>query len=179
MADISVKSKSDGAKSVKRCFGLALALTVLMPVAAETQAPPAKEGQTRVRVASQGLQISASLGSYCLKDVRGNVGCADARYVAKPTRGRLPIRGGGRVTILLGARATRVLPDLVRPNSAGTAPVRVANLRARRQGPGGKRWTVKLPRRVSSAAAIHISVGYPDRGAATFGAGVQGPRPCE
>lgn len=66
-----------------------------------------------------------------------------------PVAGRLPVAPGGRLTVTLGARATRLTARLERAGRRVGPP-----LRARRRDPAGRRWALRLPRELRAADRI-------------------------
>ena len=147
-----------------------------LAVAAPGSTAPRNERPPIATVTVAGLTARAALGSYCWKSSSSSgvtrVVCADAAYPLHP-HGRLPVHGRDRVLIDTRTRATAVTARLVArrtlrfvgPQMHG-APV----------GSGGRRWRIRLPRRLDSARNLDFTAQYP-RGEADFWAGLA-RRPC-
>jgi len=91
-------------------------------------------------------------------------GCV-ARPDPLPVRGDLPLRGGARLGIALGTRATRVTVTL-----AGR------KLRARRLEPSGRRWRLRLPRALPPGRTrMTITARRGSSGADVWVGGIRGP----
>jgi len=159
--------------------GLALAIG---PQASEAADTPAD--QRRAVVASGGLMIRAALETNCLYDrppgkEPRNILCEDTAYNPRPTRARLPVRAGGRLSIRLGGAARKVTVWLERPNRTGRAPLSMSPARrARRLDPAGRRWRIRLPGRLKGASVVRFSATFRGGGTANFGAGIVARAGC-
>ena len=161
--------------------GVALAgLLVLAFTGMTTSAkPPPGSGKAKsLSLSSRGLIIKGKLGSYCLPvGERGSV-CSDAVFDPTPTRGRLPVRPGGRLAIRTGTAAKLVNVQLARAGSDAAAPAFTSKtLRGRPLGASKQRWVTRLPLDLKGSNLVDVFVRY-SFGDASFAARLRTERAC-
>lgn len=113
--------------------------------------------------------MRAVLGSYCLRSTRPHEEsvCVDAQYV--PARGgrRLSVRPGALVVLTTRPAASAVRAELLRAQGGTIRPV-AATVRARPSGADGRRWVLRLPRRLAGGNLLSLDLRYGSDGDAAF-----------
>jgi hypothetical protein len=114
--------------------------------------------------------VRAASGSFCWSD-RGSGLCADYGYPLR-IRSRLPVKGGARIALRIGAPARRVLATLVRVTGDQIQfldpAVRESPINVRR-----RRWWVRLPPDLMGANVLDVSIKYARKGDADFWVGLR------
>lgn len=131
----------------------------------------------RLLVTNRGLTEKASPGSSCVTRPDGATLCSDAGYPLK-VRGRLPIRPRSRLLLRTGVAATQLTVRTVRVR--GQKFKNLATLRVRRLDKTGRRWLVRLPRKLRGANVVEVFVQWTAPGGggndADFWAGIKRER---
>ena len=114
--------------------------------------------QHQLVASSHGREVQATLGSHCTP-TRDGMLCADRAYPL-PAEKRLPMHGGGRIVLEFRTEPQELDPQLRDRRSRS-----VYELRARGRG---RRWTIRLPRRLPEGTdRLGVFAGYA-RGDADF-----------
>jgi hypothetical protein len=166
-------------KRIGAVLGLGALALMLTGIATPAKAPAPASGKPReATITSQGLTIKGALDSFCLPIEGGPGVCEDSFFDPTPTRGRLPVRAGGRLVIRTGAPAKLVSVRLLRADAGATEPEFASrSLRARARGASKQRWVVKLPADPKDANLVSLFVQY-SFGDASFGARVRTGGAC-
>jgi hypothetical protein len=166
-------------KRIGSVLGLGVLALTLTGIATPAKAPPTASGTpTKATITSRGLSIKGAVGSFCLPVEGGPGVCEDSLFDPTPTRGRLPIRAGGRLAIRTGAPAKLVSIQLLRADAGATEPEFTSrSLRARAPGASKQRWLVKLPGDLKGANLVSVFVRY-TFGDASFDARVRTGGAC-
>jgi hypothetical protein len=137
----------------------ALALSVPVVGALAVAVPAAdRHPQHDLIASSHNRAVLATLGSHCTP-TDGAMVCADRSYPL-PTKKRLPVHGGGRITLEF-----HVEPEEIDPSLRDRRSRSVHELTARGRG---LRRTIRLPRELPSGTdRLGVFVGY-ERGDADF-----------
>jgi hypothetical protein len=133
----------------------ALALSMLLVAGASAAE---RNPQHDLVASSHHRSVRATLGTHCTP-TNGAMVCADRAYPLR-TEERLPVHGGGRITLAFGAEAEQIYPELRDRRSRS-----VHELKARGSGPVR---TIRLPRPLPQGSdRLGVFVTY-ERGDADF-----------
>lgn len=153
--------------------GLAAVLVGVAALGSAGAHPPGEQPK-RIWVGSGGLWTKGALGAYCWTRDGAGV-CADRVY---PDRvpGRLPVRPGGRVALIVPDHARGVSVSLTRVRSDKGRSI---GWRTKAHRPTGNphRWRLRLPARLRDADRIDVFARYAGGGDAFFSAGIDIRRP--